>query len=107
LPRRSGLNGTAFAIRDINSKGERTMNRLLSSTLLTGALFAGAMVVGCDDTVSHQSETKVKDNGTVVKKDDKVTRNADGTTTHTETKSVDKTATDHDGAAIKVDVDKK
>ena len=88
-------------------EGPGLVDDAVVATWLAGALFAGAMVVGCDDTVSHQSETKVKDNGTVVKKDDKVTRNADGTTTHTETKSVDKTATDHDGAAIKVDVDKK
>jgi len=85
------------------------MNRLISSTLVAGALFAGAMVVGCDDTVSKKSETKVKDDGTVVKKEDKVTQNPDGTTTRTQHTSVDKPAKDTtgDGAAIKVDVDKK
>jgi hypothetical protein len=102
----SGLIGTAFAIRT-GTKGERTMNRLLSSTLLAGALLAGAFVVGCDDTKSHTSEVKVKDDGTVVKKEDKVTQNADGTVTHTEKKSVDKPDHDNGGAAIKVDVDKK
>ena len=83
------------------------MNRLLSSTLVAGALFAGGFVVGCDDTVSRESETKVKNDGTVVKKEDKVTKNSDGTVTHTETKSVDKPDNDKDGATIKVDVDKK
>ena len=83
------------------------MNRLLSTTLVAGALFAGAMVVGCDDTVSRTSETKVKDDGTVVKKDQKVTENADGSVTKTEKKSVDKPDNDRDGASIKVDVDKK
>jgi hypothetical protein len=102
----SGLIGTAFAT--ITAKGERLMkNRLLSSTLLAGALLAGAFVVGCDDTKSHTTETKVKDDGTVVKKEDKVTQNADGTVTHTEKKSVDKPDKDTGGAAIKVDVDKK
>ena len=85
------------------------MNRLLSSTLVAGALFAGAMVVGCDDTTSKTTQTKVKDDGTVVKKEDKVTQNADGTTTRTEHTSVDRPAKDttNGGASIKVDVDKK
>ena len=83
------------------------MNRLLSSTLVAGALFAGGFVVGCDDTVSRESETKVKNDGTVVKSEDKVTKNSDGSVTRTETKSVDKPDKDNDGASIKVDVDKK
>ena len=84
------------------------MNRLLSSTMLAGALFAGAFVVGCDETVSRESETRVKDDGTVIKTEDKVTKNDDGTVTRTETKSVDKPDKDNDdGASIKVDVDKK
>ena len=83
------------------------MNRLLSTTLVAGALLAGGFVVGCDETVSKTSETKVKDDGTVVKKEDKVTQNADGTVTHTEKKSVDKPDKDPGGASIKVDVDKK
>ena len=84
------------------------MNRLLSTTVVAGALFAGGFVVGCDETVSRESETKVKSDGTVVKSEDKVTKNDDGTVTRTETKSVDKPDKDNDdGASIKVDVDKK
>jgi hypothetical protein len=81
------------------------MNRLLSTTLVAGALLAGGFVVGCDDTVSKTSETKVKDDGTVVKKEQKVTENADGSVTKTESKKVDRPG-DKD-TTIKVDVDKK
>ena len=81
------------------------MNRLLSTTLVAGALLAGGFVVGCDDTVSKTSETKVKDDGTVVKKEQKVTENADGSVTKTESKKVDRPG-DND-TTIKVDVDKK
>ena len=81
------------------------MNRLLFTTLVAGALLAGGFVVGCDDTVSKTSETKVKDDGTVVKKEQKVTENADGSVTKTESKKVDRPG-DND-TTIKVDVDKK
>jgi len=81
------------------------MNRLLSTTLVAGALLAGGFVVGCDETVSKTSETKVKDDGTVVKKEQKVTENADGSVTKTESKKVDRPG-DND-TTIKVDVDKK
>ena len=81
------------------------MNRLLSTTLVAGALLAGGFVVGCDETVSKTSETKVKDDGTVIKKEQKVTENADGSVTKTESKKVDRP--DDKDTTIKVDVDKK
>lgn len=83
------------------------MNRKLTCALLAAAFTAGPLLVGCDDTVSKTSETKVKDDGTVVKKEQKVTENADGSVTKTESRSVDKPDNDKDGASIKIDVDKK
>ena len=85
------------------------MNRKIYCALLASVFTAGPLLVGCDDTVSKTSETKVKDDGTVVKKDQKVTENADGSVTKTESRSVDKPDRDHDkdGGSIKVDVDKK
>jgi hypothetical protein len=83
------------------------MNRKLYCALFAASLSVGPLLVGCDDTVSRTSETKVKDDGTVVKKEQKVTENADGSVTKTESKKVDKPDNGHDGASIKVDVDKK
>lgn len=83
------------------------MSRFLSTTLLAGALLSGGFVVGCDETTSRESQTKVKDDGTVIRKEEKVTKSSDGTVTHTESKKVDRPDNDHDGASIKVDVDKK
>jgi hypothetical protein len=82
------------------------MNRPLSCIAIAAALVGGPFLVGCEDTVSKTETTKVKDDGTVVKKEQKVTENSDGTVTRTEKKSVDKPDTDRD-ATIKVDVDKK
>ena len=83
------------------------MNRLLSSTVLVAALAGGPFLVGCEETTSRETQTKVKDDGTVVKKEQKVTENDDGTVTKTERKSVDKPDNDNDGGSIKIDVDKK
>ena len=85
------------------------MNRLLSSTVLVAALAGGSFLVGCAEETSRETQTKVKDDGTVVKKEQKTTEGADGTVTKTETKSVDKAENnrDGDGGGIKVDVDKK
>jgi hypothetical protein len=83
------------------------MNRLLSTALVAAAIGAGGMLVGCDETVSRETETKVKDDGTVIRKEEKVTQGADGTVTKTETKKVEKPDNDGDGASIKVDVDRK
>ncbi len=84
------------------------MNRGIYCALVAAALGAGPFVVGCEETVSRESTTKVKDDGTVVKKEQKVTEGSDGSVTKTETKSVDKPDKDDDkdGASIKVDVDK-
>ena len=65
-----------------------------------------ALMVGCEDTVSKHSETKVKDDGTVIKKEDKVTRNADGSVTRTQSTDVDKPANDND-KEVKIKVDTK
>ena len=83
------------------------MNRPLTCLALAAALAAGPFLVGCEETVSKTEQTKVKDDGTVVKKEQKVTENPDGSVTKTERKSVDKPDNDGDGASIKVDVDKK
>lgn len=80
------------------------MNRLYCTVVAT-ALAATPFLGGCEETVSKETQTKVKDDGTVIKKEQKVTEGADGTVTKTETKKVDKP--DNDGASIKVDVDKK
>jgi hypothetical protein len=83
------------------------MNRLLSTALVAAAIGAGGFLVGCEETTSRETQTKVKDDGTVIRKEEKVTEGADGTVTRTETKKVDKPDNDRDGASIKVDVDKK
>ena len=76
--------------------------------LLCVAALSGALVVplagGCSDTVSEESKTKVKDDGTVVREKEKVTKDADGNVTKTETKTVDKPG-DDDEVKIKVDKD--
>ena len=85
------------------------MTRGITCALLAAAIGAGPFLLGCEETVSRESTTKVKDDGTVVKKEEKVTKGDDGSVTKTETKSVDKPDNDNDdkdGASIKVDVDK-
>ena len=82
------------------------MNRPMCIALVA-ALVGGPFLAGCEDTVSKTETTKVKDDGTVVKKEQKVTENPDGSVTKTERKSVDKPDNDGDGASIKIDVDKK
>jgi hypothetical protein len=83
------------------------MNRLLSLALVATVMTGGAFLVGCDETTSSRTETKVKDDGTVVKKEQKTTEGAGGSVTTTEKKTVDKPDHDRDGGSIKVDVDKK
>ena len=82
------------------------MNRTLHSIVIASALVAGPFLVGCEDTVSRESTTRVKDDGTVIKKEEKVTEGSDGSVTKTETKKVDRPDADRD-VDVKIDVDKK
>ena len=63
---------------------------------LTGLALAGLpLAVGCDETVSSRESTEVKDDGTVVKEEKKVTQDKDtGETKVTEEKKVDKPDTE-------------
>ena len=87
------------------------MKRPLYCALFAAAFAAAPFLAGCEteETISRDSQTKVKDDGTVVKKEEKVTENPDGSVTKTESRSVDKPDNDNDrdGASINVDVDKK
>ena len=81
------------------------MRRTLICTVTALSFALVPFLVGCEDTVSKKSETKVKDDGTVIKKEDKVTRNSDGSVTRTQSTDVDKPADkDHD---VKVKIDTK
>ena len=82
------------------------MRRTLICTVAALSFGFVPFMTGCEDTVSKTSETKVKDDGTVVKKEDKVTRNSDGSVTRTQTKDVDKPANDKDHD-VKVKIDTK
>jgi hypothetical protein len=65
--------------------------RYLSTFALTLAMiFGGAMLTGCDETVSEKREVDVKDDGTVKKETEKTVKEADGTIKKEETKTVDK-----------------
>ena len=85
------------------------MNRLLSLALAAAVMTGGSFLVGCEETTSRETQTKVKDDGTVVKKEQKTTEGSDGSVTKTETRTVDKPDADkdNDGGSIKVDMDKK
>ena len=81
------------------------MNRPLYCALVAAALAAGSFAGGCERDVSKTETTKVKSDGTVEKRESKVTENSDGTVTRTDSKKVDRPG-DND-ASIKVDVNKK
>lgn len=83
------------------------MNRLLSLAIVAAVMTGGSFLVGCEETTSRETQTKVKDDGTVVTKEQKTTEGSDGSVTTTEKKTVDKPDDDNDGGSIKVDVDKK
>jgi hypothetical protein len=57
--------------------------------LLALSLAAAPALIGCDDTLEHEKKVDVKDDGTVVTKEHKVTQSPDGTVKETETKDVD------------------
>lgn len=58
--------------------------------LLTLSLAGVPALVGCDETLEHEKKVEVKDNGTVVTKEKKVTESPSGDITKTESKDVDK-----------------
>src|SRR4051794_30831117 len=72
------------------TRKENVMRRILSVSLLTLSLAGLPAIVGCDRTVAHDHTDAVKSDGTSVSKDTKVTKNADGSVTKTETKDVSK-----------------
>ena len=85
------------------------MRRTLFCTVTALSLATGGLMLGCEETVSRQSETKTKSDGTTITKEEKVTRAPDGTTTKTQSVDVDKPDRDNDGdkeVKIKVDTDK-
>ena len=82
------------------------MRRTLVSAMAVISLGLGGLMLGCEDTVSKHSETTTRSDGTQVKKEEKVTRNADGTTTKTQSVDVDKPDNDKDHD-VKVKIDTK
>jgi hypothetical protein len=64
------------------------MRRIVSVGLLTVAMAGLPAIVGCEREVAHQHTEDVKSDGTAVTKDTKVTKNADGSVTKTQTKDV-------------------
>lgn len=64
--------------------------RYLMSLAVVLSLAALPTLVGCDDTLSHEKEVDVKDNGTVVKEESTVKETPSGDIVKEETKSVDK-----------------
>jgi hypothetical protein len=61
---------------------------MLSILVLSSVLLPSAALVGCDDTLEHEKTVKVKDNGTTVTDEKKVTESPNGTVTKTEEHSV-------------------
>jgi hypothetical protein len=64
--------------------------RYLITALLGISMAAIPTLTGCDRTISHDETTEKKPDGTVVHKDDTVTRDQNGNIIHDQTKSVDK-----------------
>ena len=85
------------------------MRHTLFCTVTALSITVGGLMLGCEETVSRQSETKTRSDGTTITKEDKVTRSADGTETRTQSVDVDKPDRDRDNdkeVKIKVDTDK-
>jgi hypothetical protein len=68
------------------------MSRFIIPFVSAIPLMGLPLVVGCDREVATEREVNVKDDGTIVKEETKVTEDAEGDLTKTETKSVDKPA---------------
>jgi hypothetical protein len=66
------------------------MRRILSTLLVLGLLApTTSLLVGCDDTLSHEKTVEQKSDGTTVKNEKKVTESPNGTITKTEEHKVD------------------
>jgi hypothetical protein len=86
--------GTAVAAesgRKENRKEPR-MNRFIIPFVSAIPLMGLPLMVGCEREVATERKVDVKDDGTVVQKETKVTEDADGNLTKTDTKTVDKPA---------------
>ena len=57
---------------------------------VTSAVALSFLTTGCDRTISHTESEKVKDDGTVEKKEKSVTQSPDGTIKKEEKKSTEK-----------------
>ena len=60
------------------------------ASMLVLSVVSLSPLVGCDHTVREDKTTTTRSDGTQVTTQDKVTRNADGTVTHTTKKDVDR-----------------
>jgi len=64
--------------------------RRFAILLTLGAMTGGLpLIAGCEREVKHEKTEKTREDGTKVKEEKKVTRDADGNTTVTEEKKVD------------------
>jgi hypothetical protein len=80
------------------------MRRALFCAVTAASFALAPFMMGCEDTVSKHEEKSVKSDGTVVKKEEKVTRNADGSLNKTQSVDVDKPSNDtNKDVHIKVD----
>ena len=68
------------------------MNRFIIPFVSAIPLMGLPLMVGCEREVATERKVDVKDDGTVVQKETKVTEDADGNLTKTDTKTVDKPA---------------
>ncbi len=66
------------------------MRRILAGLLMGACVLPVPIMVGCDREVEHKRSVEVKDDGTTVTHDKKVTEGPDGTVKKTEEKTVDR-----------------
>ena len=66
------------------------MRCLIATPLILALVAAAPMLNGCEETVDQEKSVDVKDDGTVVTEEEKVTETPSGDVTKTQTKEVDK-----------------
>ena len=80
------------------------MRRALFCAVTAASSALAPFMMGCEDTVSKHESKTVKGDGTVVTKEEKVTRNPDGSLNKTQSVDVDKPSNNNDkDVHIKVD----